>query len=206
MNKLEVQQARLNSLAENNKRAVAVILEGRDSAGKTGTIRELTHFLPPRLFSVVMTKKPSKHTMTHWFEFWGDKMPNVGQIVFYDRSWYSRAMVQAVNEWCTPSQYKRFMKKVLFWEENQNVTFIKVWLSISEQEQNARLNNRRVDPLRYWKMSPNDERALTCYDQMTIKKETVFNNCGPWHSINYDRKLTGRLEFITTLNNLLEEI
>ena len=203
MNALETQQARLNKLAENNSKPIAVILEGRDSAGKSGTIRELTQYLNPAWFSVCLSNKPSPSVMSNWLGYWADKMPRQGQIVFYDRSWYSRAMCQKINNWCSDKQYRNFMAKVLDWEKSQNVTFIKMWLSISEREQIARLTERELSPLKYWKMSPNDKKAIAQYDEYTIAKETVFNTCGKWHTVNYEDKKAGRLEFISRLNNYL---
>jgi len=204
MNALETQQATLNQKAENNREKIAVILEGRDSAGKSGTIRELTQYLNPSWFSVCLSAKPSGSTMSNWLGHWGNKMPSEGQIVFYDRSWYSRAMCQKINGWCSDKQYRNFMAKVIDWEQSQNITFIKMWLSISEREQIARLTEREISPLKYWKMSPNDKKAIAQYDEYTIAKESVFTNCGKWHSINYDDKKAGRLEFITRLNHYIK--
>lgn len=203
MNLLEIEQAKLNKLAENNGKRIAVILEGRDSAGKSGTIRELTQYLNPAWFSVCLSNKPSNSVMNNWLGYWAGKMPQAGQIVFYDRSWYSRAMCQKINGWCSAKQYRNFMAKVTDWEQAQDITFIKMWLSISEREQMARLTEREISPLKYWKMSPNDKKAISQYDEYTIAKESVFTNCGKWHSVNYDDKKAGRLEFITLLNNLL---
>ena len=92
-----------------------VILEGRDTAGKTGTIRTLTQYLNPQWFSVCLSSKPSPHAMDNWLASWLKKMPADNQIVFYDRSWYSRALVQPVNGWCSEKQYSNFMKSVLIW-------------------------------------------------------------------------------------------
>ena len=132
LNALELQQARLNELAEGLTSPVAVVLEGRDTAGKSGTIRALTQYLPPRLFSVVMSAKPSKSTMENWLGYWTKKMPEGKQIIFYDRSWYSRALVQQINGWCSPMQYRNFMREVESWEANQTVRFgtrfVKFWL------------------------------------------------------------------------------
>ena len=102
-------QGKLNRLAENLSAPVAVILEGRDTAGKSSTIRELTHYLPPDLYSVCLSHKPSKRAMAAWLPYWESKLPRQNRIVFFDRSWYSRAMVQHLNGWCTPRQYKNFM-------------------------------------------------------------------------------------------------
>ena len=208
LNALELQQARLNEIAEGLTSPVAVVLEGRDTAGKSGTIRALTQYLPPRLFSVVMSAKPSKSTMENWLGYWTKKMPEGPQIIFYDRSWYSRALVQQINGWCSPMQYRNFMREVQQWEANQTVRFgtrfVKFWLSISEDEQAQRIEERRISPLKYWKLSPNDERALSYYDEMTLLKERVISR-GGWETVDFNNKANGRLELLTRLNTLLEQ-
>lgn len=206
MTKLELQQVLLNEIVENDFGRVAVILEGRDTAGKSGTIRELTHYLPTNKYSVSLSNKPSAWDMKHWLKSWKRKLPNNNQIVFFDRSWYSRAMVQQSNGWCTPKQYQNFMDEVNEWENKQkDITFIKLWLSISEQEQSARIADRKVCPLKKWKFSPNDSVALSQYDQMTILKERVMTNCGEWHTIDYNNKVAGRLSLITKVVDLLRK-
>ena len=205
MTKLEAQQILLNQIVEKDFGRVAVILEGRDTAGKTGTIRELTHYLPTSKYSISLSSKPNSWDMKHWLKSWKRKLPKNNQIVFYDRSWYSRAMVQQLNGWCTDKQYDQFMSKVLEWENKQNITFIKLWLSISEEEQAIRIGNRQVSPLTKWKFSPNDAVALSKYDQMTILKERVFTTLGEWHSIDYNDKKAGRLALITKIVEILND-
>jgi polyphosphate kinase 2 (PPK2 family) len=204
MTKLETQQIELNKIVEKDFGRVAVILEGRDTAGKTGTIRELTHYLPTSKYSISLSAMPSVWDMEFWFDSWTKKMPSDNQIVFFDRSWYSRAMVQKLNGWCTDTQYETFMEKVLEWEDSQDVTFIKLWLSISEDEQTKRIGNRQVSPLTKWKFSPNDAVSLSKYDQMTLLKERVHTTCGEWHSIDYNVKAEGRLSLITKIVNTLK--
>ena len=203
--KLELQQILLNQIVEKDFGRVAVILEGRDTAGKTGTIRELTHYLPTSKYSISLSTKPSAWDMKHWLKSWKKKLPSKNQIVFYDRSWYSRAMVQKLNGWCTDKQYNKFMNEVCKWENKQkDITFIKLWLSISEEEQAIRIGNRQVSPLTKWKFSPNDAIALSKYDQMTILKERVFTTLGEWHSIDYNNKKAGRLALITKIVEILQ--
>ena len=199
---LEAQQARLNQIAENLDGSVAVVLEGRDTAGKSGTIRALTHYLPPKYYSVVSSSKPSRSTMENWLGHWGKKMPEGKQIVFFDRSWYSRALVQKINGWCSDLQYRNFMETVEAWEMCKPVHFVKFWLSISEEEQARRIEERKHSPLKYWKLSPNDERALSYYDEMTLLKEKVITR-GDWHTIDYNDKRQGRLDLITKLCTVL---
>ncbi len=204
MTKLELQQIKLNEIVENDFGRVAVILEGRDTAGKTGTIRELTHYLPTSKYSVSLSSKPNAWDMANWLESWERKLPSDNQIVFFDRSWYSRAMVQYLNGWCSEQQYHNFIDEVLAWESQQPVKFIKLWLSISEQEQEYRIAKRQSSPLTKWKFSPNDSIALSKYDQMTILKERVFTTLGEWHSIDYNVKSEGRLALITKIVDLLQ--
>ena len=202
--KLEEQQILLNQIVEEDFGRVAVILEGRDTAGKTGTIRELTHYLPTSKYSISLSTKPSSWDMKHWLKSWKKKLPSKNQIVFFDRSWYSRAMVQKLNGWCTDKQYEKFMNEVCKWENKQNITFIKLWLSISEEEQAIRIGTRQNSPLTKWKFSPNDAVALSKYDQMTILKERVFTTLGEWHSIDYNNKKAGRLALITKIVEILQ--
>ena len=197
MTQLQAQQILLNEIVEKDFGRVAIVLEGRDTAGKTGTIRELTHFLPTSKYSVSFSNMPSDWDMNNWLESWEMKLPSDNQIVLFDRSWYSRAMVQKLNGWCTDKQYEDFMAEVLDWEAKQDVKFIKLWLSISEEEQTARINNRQVSPLTKWKFSPNDALALSKYDQMTLLKERVLTTLGEWHSIDYNDKASGRLSLIS---------
>ncbi len=203
--KLEEQQILLNQIVEEDFGRVAVILEGRDTAGKTGTIRELTHYLPTSKYSISLSTKPSSWDMKHWLKSWKKKLPSKNQIVFFDRSWYSRAMVQKLNGWCTDKQYEKFMNEVCKWENKQkDITFIKLWLSISEEEQAIRIGTRQNSPLTKWKFSPNDAVALSKYDQMTILKERVFTTLGDWHSIDYNNKKAGRLALITKIVDILK--
>ena len=190
-------QAKLNRLAENLSAPVAVILEGRDTAGKSSTIRELTHYLPPDLYSVCLSHKPSKAAMKSWLAYWQTKLPKQIQIVFFDRSWYSRAMVQHLNGWCTPKQYENFIREHKQWEASQPVRLIKFWLSISEDEQKRRIESRKNSPLTYWKFSPNDENALSHYDRMSILKERVIDS--EWHTINFENKRAGIKKLLDTL-------
>ena len=207
MNQLQQAQIKLNEIVEHDFGRVAVVLEGRDTAGKSSTIRELTHYLPTSKYSVSLSNMPSKWDMDNWLESWEMKLPGDNQIVFFDRSWYSRAMVQKMNGWCTDKQYEDFMANVNEWEAKQTgVKFIKLWLSISEEEQAIRIGNRRVSPLTKWKFSPNDALALSKYDQMTILKERVHTTTGEWHTIDYNEsKAAGRLSLMQKIVEILSQ-
>jgi polyphosphate kinase 2 (PPK2 family) len=203
--KLKTEQAKLNSTLENlAHRGICVVLEGRDTAGKSSTIREVTHYLNPQKYSVHLSRKPSRSTMKRWLAYWSKRMPACNQIVFYDRSWYSRAMVQRLNGWCSEKQYQNFLAKHKAWEQSQGVHMIKFWLSISEDEQRARIERRKKSPLTYWKFSPNDENALSYYDRMTLLKERVIDS--DWHVIDYNDKRQGIYSLLETLNTTLENL
>ena len=205
MKNIRQQQARLNAILDGfGHRGVAVVLEGRDTAGKSSTIREITHYLNPSLYSIHLSQKPSRTTMKKWLGYWTRRMPACNQIVFYDRSWYSRGMVQRLNNWCSEIQYQNFLERHKNWESDQSVHMIKFWLSISEDEQRARIENRKKSPLTYWKFSENDENALSYYDRMTLLKERVID--GEWNVIDYNNKDSGILKLITKLCDTLEAI
>ena len=193
---------RLNELAENihtQGKRVAVLLEGRDGAGKSGTIRNFTHYLPPYKFKVVTSFMPNNQQMAKL-------MPTKSTIGFYDRSHYSRALLQPIMNWATNKQYANFMNKVNEWEEKQDIVFIKLWLSISKQEQDMRLNNREVSPLTYWKFSKNDKKSLSNFDKITLQKEYMFSHCPTWHSIDYNDKQQGKDDALQILINQLERV
>ena len=205
MKDLRKEQARLNFNIERlHHKGVCVVLEGRDTAGKSSTIREITHFLNPAKYSVHLSKKPSKSTMKKWLSYWSRRMPARDQIVFYDRSWYSRGMVQRLNNWCSETQYQNFLSSHKTWEKSQGVHMIKFWLSIDESEQRARIENRKKSPLTYWKFSANDENALSYYDRMTLLKERVID--GEWNVIDYNDKEAGILSLMRILNDRLEAL
>ena len=200
---------RLNQLAEQIHKQgikVAVLLEGRDGAGKSGTIREFTHYLPPYTYSVVPSFMPTKKQMSTWLKSWELLLPKKSTIVFYDRSHYSRALLQPIMNWCSQRQYENFMNKVISWEESQNVIFIKLWLSISRKNQDMRLNTREVSPLTYWKFSSNDKKSLSAFDKITLHKEYMFDDCPKWHSIDFNDKTQGRDDALQILVNQLERV
>ena len=208
MNRLD-NLIRLNQLAEQihkDGKRVAVLLEGRDGAGKSGTIREFTHYLPPYTYSVVPSFMPTKKQMSTWLKSWELLLPKKSTIVFYDRSHYSRALLQPIMNWCSQRQYENFMNKVISWEESQNVIFIKLWLSISRKNQDMRLNTREVSPLTYWKFSSNDKKSLSAFDKITLHKEYMFDDCPKWHSIDFNDKTQGRDDALQILVNQLERV
>ena len=193
--------AELNRLVENNSDSLAIVFEGRDSAGKSGTIKMLSQYLPPNLFSIEHSKKPTKRAMRNWFGYWNKRLPKRGQVRFFDRSWYSRALVQRVNAWCSETQAQNFLANVSDWEQQSGTRVIKFYLSISKDEQQYRLNKRKKSPLTYWKFSANDKLALDSFDRMTLAKEECIGT--DWIVIDYNDKRAGR---IALLERLIQEI
>ena len=193
---------KLNELAENihaNGRRVAVILEGRDGAGKSGTVKEITRYMPPYAYRVQPSFMPSKRMMKCWLPEWKKLLPKKGQMVIYDRSWYSRALLQPVMGWCSDRQYKNFMRDVTDWEHDQQFEVVKVWLSVNEKKQRQLLSRRIDDPLRYWKYSPNDPKSLDAFDAITQKKNLMFNLNYDWNVVDMEYRDHGRNRVIENI-------
>ena len=193
---------RLNELAENihaNGRRVAIVLEGRDGAGKSGTVREITRYMPPYAYRVQPSFMPSKRMMKCWLPEWKKLLPKKGQMVIYDRSWYSRALLQPVMGWCSDRQYNNFMRDVTDWEHDQQFEVVKIWLSVNEKKQRQLLSRRIDDPLRYWKYSPNDPKSLDAFDAITQKKNLMFNLNFDWNVIDMEYRDHGRNRVIETI-------
>ena len=193
---------KLNELAENihaNGRRVAVVLEGRDGAGKSGTVKEITRYMPPYAYRVQPSFMPSKRMMKCWLPEWKKLLPKKGQMVIYDRSWYSRALLQPVMGWCSDRQYKNYMRDVNDWEHDQQFEVVKVWLSVNEKKQRQLLSRRIDDPLRYWKYSPNDPKSLDAFDAITQKKNLMFNLNYDWNVVDMEYRDHGRNRVIENI-------
>ncbi len=174
-------------LQKKNKR-VAILFEGRDTAGKGGAIMRFIRFLNPRWIKVVALSKPTKQEKGQWyFQRYIQHLPNAGEIVFFDRSWYNRAVVEPVMGFCTEKQYKQFMQEVPTIEKffiNDGILLFKFWFSIDQNEQQARLEDRRINPLKQWKLSTVDSRAQAKWNDFTSYKEKMFEQTNtplsPW--------------------------
>ncbi len=192
-----------NWVVEQNQRLV-IVYEGRDAAGKGGAIRRFTEHLNPRGLRVVALPKPTEEEIGQWyFQRYINLLPNEGEIVFFDRSWYNRAIVEPVNGFCTKDQYERFMREVTGFERmliDDGITLIKFYFSISKNEQLRRLNALKRDPLKRWKLSPLDEKAQELWGPYTQYKRFMFKRThtkeNPWVIIKADNKPQARLESI----------
>ncbi|AUC14492.1 polyphosphate kinase 2 [Tenacibaculum sp. SZ-18] len=201
---LQIELVKLQQwIAKNNKR-VAVIFEGRDAAGKGGNIRRFMEHLNPRSSRLVALDKPTEVERGQWyFQRYIKELPNPGEIVFFDRSWYNRAVVEPVMGFCSDAQYRKFLVQVPEFEHmlyEDGVVVIKFWLSITKKEQQKRFDARMGNPLKHWKFSPVDKKGQELWDRYTHYKEEMFTNTHtaycPWTIIKTNTKKVARLEAI----------
>jgi polyphosphate kinase 2 len=209
---LQVELVKLQRWVNDKGKRIAILFEGRDAAGKGGTIRRFTEHLNPRLMRVVALPKPTEEERGQWyFQRYSKQLPNQGEIVFFDRSWYNRAVVEPVNHFCTEVEYERFMQQVPEYEHmlyEDGITIIKFWFSISKGEQQVRFNSRRANPLKQWKLSAIDERAQEFWDDYTHHKEMMFSKThtsfSPWIIVKANDKKQARLESIRYVLNTID--
>ena len=208
--KLKKLQAKLiqmqSSVIENNERVI-VIFEGRDAAGKGGAIRRITERINPRHFRIVALPKPTEEEQTQWyFQRYIQKFPRAGEIVFFDRSWYNRAVVEPVNGFCTEEEYSVFMEQVNDFEKmitQSGIKLVKIYMSISKKEQEKRFDEIQQNPLKQWKMTDVDRKAQDLWDAYTVYKDKMFDNTPnaavPWKIIKANKKTVARTSSIEYL-------
>ena len=184
---------------------VIILFDGRDASGKGGTIRRVTRYMNEKHYRTVALGKPSAEQQTELhMKRYIEQFPHAGEIVLFDRSWYNRALVEPVMGFCTARQYREFMKKVNEYEESfvsdGKTSLIKLYFSVSKDEQARRFARRQHDPLRMWKLSEVDLQAQGLWDEFTEKKFEMLRNThtklNPWHVIRSDRKARARVEAI----------
>lgn len=202
LNLLQSELVNLQKWIAQNKMRVAVIFEGRDAAGKGGAIKRFKEHLNPRTSRVVALTKPTEVERGQWyFRRYIKELPNPGELVFFDRSWYNRAVVEPVMGFCTPEQYEKFMVQVSEFEHllyEDNIKVIKFWFSISKDEQSRRFESRMQNPLKRWKFSPVDQKGQELWNEYTHYKEQMLNrthtNFCPWMIVKTNNKREARLE------------
>jgi len=208
---LQVELLKLQRHIKQNGLKVLIIFEGRDAAGKGGTIKRVTEHLNPRGARVVALNKPSDVEKTQWyFQRYAEHLPSAGEIVLFDRSWYNRAGVEPVMGFCTPEEHQEFLREVPQFEQmlvNSGITLIKLYFSISKEEQAERFKARAQNPLKHYKLSPIDQRSQELWDQYSLAEYTMFiashTEHAPWTVIRADRKKRAR---INTIKHILTRI
>jgi len=197
---IQVELLKLQEWVIKGGKKVAIVFEGRDAAGKGSTIKRFVEYLNPKHFRVVALGVPTPEEKKNWFGRYEKHLPNSGEIVFFDRSWHNRSVVEPSLGYCTEEEYIDFMEKVNDWEHSlikSGIVLIKLWFSISKEKQLQRFDLRQKSPLKYWKFSPNDAKVVDKWDLITHYKNQMFSKnstpLSPWVVINSNDKKIGRL-------------
>ncbi|XLM22632.1 polyphosphate kinase 2, partial [Chromobacterium piscinae] len=201
---LQIELLKVQSWVKESGQKIVILFEGRDAAGKGGTIKRYMEHLNPRGARVVALEKPSEQERSQWyFQRYIAHLPSAGEIVFFDRSWYNRAGVERVMGFCSPVEYLEFMRQAPQLERmlvNSGIRLFKYWFSVSREEQLRRFISRRDDPLKHWKLSPIDIQSLDKWDDYTAAKQAMFFHThtgdAPWTVVKSDDKKRARLNCI----------
>lgn len=207
LKKLQEELIKMQQWVESEGEKLVVIFEGRDAAGKGGAIRRLTQNLNPREFNVVALPKPTLEEKQQWyFQRYVKNLPRSGQITFFDRSWYNRAVVEPVNKFCSQSEYSVFINQVNDFEKmlvDSGIRLVKFYFSISKDEQARRFKEIKASPVKKWKFSAVDKAALSLWDDYTNYKKKMFDKTdtefAPWIVVKANRKMRARVEVIQKL-------
>ncbi len=199
--RLQVELLKLQAWVKESGQRVVVLFEGRDAAGKGGAIKRFMEHLNPRGARVVALEKPTNGERGQWyFQRYIEHLPTRGEIVLFDRSWYNRAGVERVMDFCTDAEYEEFLRQTPEFERHlvrSGVHLFKFWFSVSRAEQRRRFKEREAHPLKQWKLSPIDMESLDKWDEYTQAKETMFMHCdtpdAPWTVVKSDCKKRARL-------------
>ena len=211
LEKLQVNLCHLQQWVKEKGLRVVIVFEGRDGAGKGGTIRAITERLSPRVFRVVALPAPSDREKSQvYMQRYLQHFPAAGEVVIFDRSWYNRAGVEPVMGFCTPEEHKRFLETCPQVEKfliSGGVQLIKLWMEVGDEEQKKRFEARATDPLRQWKLSPMDLPARTKWYDYSRARDLMFKKTdtrvSPWYIIRSDDKRTARLNTIAHLLSLI---
>lgn len=198
---LQVELLKAQGWAKDNGQKIVLLFEGRDAAGKGGTIKRFMEHLNPRSARVVALEKPTDRERTQWyFQRYVQHLPSAGEMVLFDRSWYNRTGVERVMNFCSPQEYLEFMRQCPQFEQmivRSGITLFKYWFSVTQTEQHNRFDARETDPLKQWKLSPIDRASLGKWDEYTEAKEAMFfytdTADAPWTVVKSDDKKRARL-------------
>ena len=211
MEKLQIELVRMHEWIRREKKKVVIIFEGRDAAGKGGTIKRITQRLNPRVARVVALGTPNDRERTQWwFQRYVAHLPAGGEMVLFDRSWYNRAIVEPVMGFCTQEEYEEFMRTCPEFERmliRSGITLIKYWFSVSDEEQERRFQARNTDPTRRWKLSDMDLESRTRWVDFSKAKDRMFaitdTKHAPWYVVDADIKRHARLNCIAHLLSMI---
>jgi polyphosphate kinase 2 len=211
LQKLQVELVKLQEWIKKEGLKVVVIFEGRDAAGKGGTIKRITDKLNPRICRIVALQKPTEKERGQWyFQRYVAHLPSEGEMVLFDRSWYNRAVVEKVMGFCTEKEYWEFLRSCPNFEKmliRSGIILIKYWFSVSDKEQERRFRQRLSDPTRRWKFSDIDLKSFTMWEEYSKAKDEMFNYTdtkqSPWYVVNSDDKKRARLNVISHLLSLI---
>ena len=200
---------RMQKWLETNNRTMVILFEGRDAAGKGGTIRRVTRYMNEKHYRIVALGKPTEHEKTQWFfQKYIAQLPRGGEVVLFDRSWYNRAVVEPIFGFCTPEEYKNFMRGVVGFEKDlvrQGTILVKLYFSVTREEQAKRFKRRKTDSLRQWKLSEIDVQAQDRWDDFTNQKygmlKRTHTNIAPWTIIRSNNKHLARLNAMKVILN-----
>jgi polyphosphate kinase 2 len=207
LERLQVELVKVQFWLQATGKRMMALFEGRDAAGKGGTIFSIRSYLNPRAARVVALTKPTETENGQWyFQRYAAQFPTSGEIVLFDRSWYNRAVVEPVMGFCTPGQYEAFLRAVPRLEQmvvDDGIHFFKFWLDIGHEMQIKRFHDRRHDPLKIWKLSPMDIAALTKWDDYTAKRDRMLletdSRQAPWTVVRANDKRRAHLNVIRSL-------
>ena len=211
MEMLQVELVKMHEWIRREKKKVVIIFEGRDAAGKGGTIKRITQRLNPRVARVVALGTPNDREKTQWwFQRYVAQLPAGGEMVLFDRSWYNRAIVEPVMGFCTQEQYEEFLRTCPEFERmliRSGITLIKYWFSVSDEEQERRFQARNTDPTRRWKLSAMDLESRTRWVDFSKAKDRMFavtdTKHAPWYVVDADIKRHARLNCIAHLLSMI---
>jgi polyphosphate kinase 2 len=210
--KLQIELLKFQNYVKDKGLKVLMIFEGRDAAGKGGTIKRITEHLNPRGARVVALEKPSDTEKTQWyFQRYVKHLPAAGEIVLFDRSWYNRAMVEPVMGFCTERQHHKFLKDAPEFEKmivDEGIQLFKFYFSVSKEEQAKRFKSRETDPLKQYKLSPVDKESQKLWDEYTLAKYMMLSAThtaeAPWTIIKSDNKKRARVNCIKHILNFVD--
>ncbi|MBL0708079.1 MAG: polyphosphate kinase 2 [Sulfurimonas sp.] len=209
---LQVELLKLQNHVKNKGLKILMIFEGRDAAGKGGTIKRITEHLNPRGARVVALEKPNEKETTQWyFQRYAEHLPSAGEIVFFDRSWYNRSMVEPVMGFCTERQQHKFLKDAPAFEKmivDEEIKIFKFYFSVSKEEQEKRFKARETDPLKQYKLSPVDKESQRLWNEYSLAKfmmlSATHTEAAPWTIVKSDNKKRARINTIKHILNFVE--